>query len=240
MENSSKKILAYVSTLENFRNALGKFGQAYYDNSVVFIGDTQQVYTHGVYFDGGGMNWSVIEDGILAKGEERFNIWYCSKEEFESYSNIASGVLSIVNYIITSGINSQGVKPGTQLNGKRLWKGDEQLQLVMDEMILEKDVKLSTNVKIVPDTLPGVLKQLFIILKYNTPSVGGDEYWIELGGPDEPEEPEEPENMDIIFGDVDVPNSAITKPPQTWGTISQPGSSVSSTFWNKLFRWEQK
>jgi hypothetical protein len=37
----SEKILAYVKTLEKFEAALVLFGEDYYDNSVVFIEDTQ-------------------------------------------------------------------------------------------------------------------------------------------------------------------------------------------------------
>ena len=232
----SEKILAYVSKLEKFEAALEIFGSDYYDNSVVFIEDTQQIYTHGTYFDGGGINWQELHDGILEKGEERFKIWYCTQSEFESYSGIASNILSIVDYIVTCGEGALGAQPGTQFNGKRLYKGQEQLHLIIDEMLLEKEIELGNNIKIVPDTLPGVIKQLFNILKF-TPTEGGDEYWNELDGP---VKPDEPESGDIKWGDVDIQNSAVTAQPQTWGSISNPGNVASSSIWNKLFRWESK
>lgn len=232
----SEKILAYVSTLQKFEAALEIFGSDYYDNSVVFIEDTQQIYTHGTYFDGGGINWQELKDGVLTKGEERFNIWYCSQSDFESYSDITSNILSIVNYIVTCGEGALGAQPGTQFNGKRLYKGQEQIRLIMDEMLLENEIELGNNIKIVPDTLPGIIKQLFKLLKY-TPTEGGDEYWNELGGP---VTPDEPESNDITWGDVDEPESAQTNTPQAWAPVSSSVSPASSSFWEKLFRLEQK
>ena len=41
MVNQNNKILAYVSTLKKFEAALELFGATYYDNSIVFIEDTQ-------------------------------------------------------------------------------------------------------------------------------------------------------------------------------------------------------
>ena len=117
--------------------------------------------------------------------------------------------LSIVNYIVTCGEGALGAEPGTQFNGKRLYKGQEQLRLIMDEMLLENEIELGNNIKIVPDTLPGIIKQLFKILK-TTPTEGGDEYWNELG---DPVNPDEPESGDIIWGDVGEPESAQTNIP---------------------------
>lgn len=214
MAKQSEKILAYVSTLKKFEAALEIFGKDYYDNSVVFIEDTQQIYTHGTYFDGGGINWQELKDGVLTKGEERFNIWYCSQSEFESYSNIASSVLSIVNYIVTCGEGALGALPGTQFDGKRLWKGQELLRLIMDEMLLENEIVIDEVYKIYPDTFPGVIMQLFKVLKEYV-TTGDSVYW----------------------GDTYIVDSSIADPgyDSTWGNTSEINSSDGdSTGWNEL------
>ena len=227
----SEKILAYVSTLKKFESALEIFGSDYYDNSVVFIEDTQQIYTHGTYFDGGGINWQELHDGILKNGEERFKIWYCNQSEFESYSDITPNILSIVNYIVTAGEGALGMTSGETAIGTRLWKGSNQLRLIIDEMLLENEIELGNDSKIVPDTFPGVIKQLYQLLK-NSSGTGGDEYWNELDGSNEPE------SGDILWGDVDEAESAKTNTPQNWASVSSSVSPASSSIWQKLFRYK--
>lgn len=212
----SEKILAYVSKLKKFEAALEIFGKDYYDNSVVFIEDTQQIYTHGTYFDGGGINWQELKDGVLTKGEERFNIWYCSQSEFESYSDITPNILSIVNYIVTCGEGALGALPGTQFNGKRLWKGQELLRLIMDEMLLENEIVLDDVYKIYPDTFPGVIMQLFKVLKeYIPPTPQGDA---------------------IFWGDTYIVDSSIAESDykSTWGNTSEINSAGGNSGWSDL------
>lgn len=209
----SEKILAYVSTLKKFESALEIFGSDYYDNSVVFIEDTQQIYTHGTYFDGGGINWQELHDGILEKGEERFKIWYCTQSEFESYSTITPNILSIVNYIVTAGEFALGMIPGETAIGTRLFKGDTLLRLIMDEMLLENDIILDEGVKISPDNFPGVIMQLFKVLKEYV-TTGDSVYW----------------------GDTYIVDSSIADPGynSTWGNTSQINSAGGNSGWNEL------
>lgn len=218
MAIKNNKILAYVSTLKKFQAALEIFGSDYYDNSVVFIEDTQQIYTHGTYFDGGGINWSVLKEGILSKGEDRFNIVYCSKEDFEQWSEKSKSVLSIVNYIVTGGKGALGMNPGDTFVGTRFWKGDTLLRLIMDEMLLENEIVLDNTYKIYPDTFPGVIMQLFNIFKNF--------------GPIEPDT-----DCSCIWGDLDsgqvIPDG---KCACSWGDLDLGTSSSGDDccIWNDL------
>lgn len=228
MAKTSNKILAYVKKRENFDIALEN--DLIKDDSIVFIEDTQQIYTHGTYFDGGGLNWQVIEASQVLKGEEKFGILQCTREDFGGLSSKSAGVLALVDYIVTAGQSSLGVAPGTPLQGTHLYKGDKRIDLIMNDMILENEIQLNDKYKIVPDNFVGVIKQLFNIISGNL----GDDYWNELDGPNEPE------SGDILWGDVEDPYSAQTNKPQTWASITSSVSPNSSSFWEKLFRWEQK
>ena len=102
----------------------------------------------------------------------------------------------------------------------------------MDEMLLENEIELGNNIKIVPDTLPGIIKQLYQLLK-NSSGTGGDEYWNDLDGGDTPQ-------GNNTWGDVDKPGSAETTDPQIWGKISEPNTASGSSYsiWQKLFRYK--
>ena len=220
MAKRSEKILAYVSKLKKFEAALEVFGPDYYDNSVVFIEDTQQIYTHGTYFNGGGVNWQELKNGILEKGEEKFKIWYCSQSEFESYSDITPNILSIVNYIVTAGTGALGMVPGETITGTRLWKGSDLLRLIMDEMLLENEIELDESNIIYPDNFPGVIKQLFKLLKgYVPPTPQGDAiFWGTTTGQESVHE----ELYETNWGDLE--SGEITEGNLYWNDMSIGGS----------------
>lgn len=232
MAKTSNKILAYVKKRENFDIALEN--DLIKDDSIVFIEDTQQIYTHGTYFDGGGLNWQVIEASQVLKGEEKFGILQCNREDFEGLSSKSAGVLALVDYIVTAGQGALGVAPGTRLQGTHLYKGDQRIDLIMNDMILENEIQLNDKFKIVPDNFVGVIKQLFNIISGNS---GGDDYWNDLDGP---VTPDEPTGSGIIWGDVDKSNSAVGDEEQTWANVTQTNMAGGSptSLWHKLFRYK--
>lgn len=228
MADQNNKILAYVSTLKKFEAALELFGPTYYDNSIVFIEDTQQIYTHGTYFDGGGINWLVVKEGILQKGEDRFNIWYCDYDEFSSIEK-ADSVLSIVNYVVTAGEFALGMAPGEIAVGTRLFKGDTLLRLIMDEMLLENDIELEDGFKISPDNFPGVIKQLFKLLKGYRPeeptNPGENIYWGTTDGQESIYE----DQYNTNWGDLE--SGEITEGNLYWNDLTVGGSGEVGIYW---------
>ena len=105
----TKMFLTYNGTIEQFKNATkeGQSYEKYYENSIVFIGEGEAVYTHGQYF--GSINELTAQLG---------NLKYFSKISVDGTEAEAAGSESILAFTsddpaaLTLGVDTTGITIG--------------------------------------------------------------------------------------------------------------------------------